>query len=238
MNLGENIYRFRTRQNMSQGDLADALDVSRQSVSKWENNNAVPELDKLVRMSKLFNITLDELIQGSEAPVPDASPVHPVPSQSSFPVRKLTGILLLVCGILGFLILTLLGGLLFGYLFGVPLAVIGAVLAFSEHDWLFRICWLMFACFCPVLSIFGYNFIRFDIHNVFSVTFLVLFSGLILWSVLGFRKKRLAPNSKKIALFSVCLLILVALFFSALLIPQSSPNELLTDEAEISVIAE
>ena len=35
MNLGENIYRFRTEKNMSQGDLADALEVSRQSVSKW-----------------------------------------------------------------------------------------------------------------------------------------------------------------------------------------------------------
>ena len=36
MNLGENIYRLRTEKNMSQGDLADALEVSRQSVSKWE----------------------------------------------------------------------------------------------------------------------------------------------------------------------------------------------------------
>ena len=50
MNLGERIYRLRTERNMSQGDLAEALEVSRQSVSKWENNSAVPELDKLVRM--------------------------------------------------------------------------------------------------------------------------------------------------------------------------------------------
>ena len=47
MNLGENIYRLRAEKNMSQGDLADALEVSRQSVSKWENNSATPELDKL-----------------------------------------------------------------------------------------------------------------------------------------------------------------------------------------------
>ena len=45
MNLGETIYRLRTERNLSQGDLADALDVSRQSVSKWENNSAVPELE-------------------------------------------------------------------------------------------------------------------------------------------------------------------------------------------------
>lgn len=64
MNLGENIYRLRTEKNMSQGDLADALEVSRQSVSKWENNSAVPELDKLVKMAELFGVSLDELVSG------------------------------------------------------------------------------------------------------------------------------------------------------------------------------
>lgn len=44
MNLGERIYKLRSVKNLSQGDLAEILDVSRQSISKWENNNAVPEL--------------------------------------------------------------------------------------------------------------------------------------------------------------------------------------------------
>ena len=47
MSLAENIYKFRTEQNMSQLDLADTLEVSRQSVSKWETGAAVQELDKL-----------------------------------------------------------------------------------------------------------------------------------------------------------------------------------------------
>ena len=64
MNLGENIYRLRTERNLSQGDFADALEVSRQSVSKWENNSAVPELEKLMKMAELFGITLDELVSG------------------------------------------------------------------------------------------------------------------------------------------------------------------------------
>ncbi|MBQ9976785.1 MAG: helix-turn-helix transcriptional regulator [Clostridia bacterium] len=53
MNLGEKIYTLRTKSNMSQGALADALDVSRQSISKWENNTSVPELEKLIKMSKI-----------------------------------------------------------------------------------------------------------------------------------------------------------------------------------------
>ena len=67
MNLGENIYRYRIGKNLSQGDLANELEVSRQSVSKWENNSAVPELDKMIRMSRLFGVTIDELVYGAKA---------------------------------------------------------------------------------------------------------------------------------------------------------------------------
>ena len=54
MSLSDNILKLRTGKNMSQLDLADALEVSRQSVSKWETGTAVPELDKLIKMAKLF----------------------------------------------------------------------------------------------------------------------------------------------------------------------------------------
>ena len=59
MSLGNNIYRLRTARNMSQGDLAEQLDVSRQSISKWETDGAVPELDKLIKLSSIFGVTLD-----------------------------------------------------------------------------------------------------------------------------------------------------------------------------------
>ena len=74
MCVGETIYRLRRERNLSQGDLADRLNVSRQSVSRWETGGAVPELDKLIRMSHLFGVTLDELVSGEE---PGAIPVSP-----------------------------------------------------------------------------------------------------------------------------------------------------------------
>lgn len=80
MNLGENIYRLRTEKNLSQGDLADALEVSRQSVSKWENNSAVPELEKLIKMAQIFGVTIDELVSG-EAKEQTAATPAPLPSQ-------------------------------------------------------------------------------------------------------------------------------------------------------------
>ena len=66
MTLGERIYNLRTEKEMSQGDLADALEVSRQSISKWETNGSVPELDKLIKLSEIFDVSLDELITGKE----------------------------------------------------------------------------------------------------------------------------------------------------------------------------
>ena len=78
MGLAENIHRHRTVKNMSQLDLAEALDVSRQSVSKWETGTAVPELDKLIKMSDLFGISLDELV-GRVTPEPNLSTTQKAP---------------------------------------------------------------------------------------------------------------------------------------------------------------
>lgn len=64
--LGQRIVRLRGEHNLSQGDLADALDISRQSVSKWENDISTPELDKLIRLAELFDLSMDALILGKE----------------------------------------------------------------------------------------------------------------------------------------------------------------------------
>ena len=64
MKLGEKIYKLRNQHKMSQEDLAQRLNVSRQSISKWENNTSVPELEKLIQLSEVFQITLDELVKG------------------------------------------------------------------------------------------------------------------------------------------------------------------------------
>lgn len=83
MGLGENIYKYRTEKKLSQEDFASAMEVSRQSVSKWENNQAVPELDKLIKMAKLFEISLDELVGNTPPVSPSAETVTPVPSVTS-----------------------------------------------------------------------------------------------------------------------------------------------------------
>ena len=71
MTLGETIRSIRSAKGMSQGDLADALDVSRQSVSKWETDASVPELDKLMKLCDLFGVTMDELVRGVKPELPE-----------------------------------------------------------------------------------------------------------------------------------------------------------------------
>jgi transcriptional regulator with XRE-family HTH domain len=62
MNFADNLIYLRKRENLSQEALADRLEVSRQAVYKWESGQSYPETEKLIAMSKLFNITIDELI--------------------------------------------------------------------------------------------------------------------------------------------------------------------------------
>ena len=63
MTIGEKIAKLRTAMGISQEQLAEKADVSRQSVSKWESNQALPQIDKVLLLCELFNISTDELLQ-------------------------------------------------------------------------------------------------------------------------------------------------------------------------------
>lgn len=82
MSLGTRINRLRTERKLSQGELAEALGVSRQSISKWNTGSSVPELDKLMKLSRLFGLTLDELVTG-EAAEKVESPASQTPAAGS-----------------------------------------------------------------------------------------------------------------------------------------------------------
>ena len=62
MTFGEKMQLLRKKSGMSQEELAHQLGVSRQAVSKWETDNGYPETEKIIRMGKLFHVTLDYLL--------------------------------------------------------------------------------------------------------------------------------------------------------------------------------
>lgn len=74
MTFGEKLQSLRAREGLSQDALAEALDVSRQAVSKWERDEAMPEAEKIVRISRRFGVTTDYLLleDAPERPTADS----------------------------------------------------------------------------------------------------------------------------------------------------------------------
>lgn len=63
MNFSEKLLILRKKKGLSQDQLAEILDVSRQSISKWESQQTLPELSKIVVMSDIFNVSIDQLLK-------------------------------------------------------------------------------------------------------------------------------------------------------------------------------
>ena len=74
MEFNNRLYQLRKQKGFSQEELANRLNVSRQTVSKWEVGDSTPDTEKLVAISDLFDVSLDMLIMGKEAPAPEAAP--------------------------------------------------------------------------------------------------------------------------------------------------------------------
>ena len=112
MTLAEKILSLRTQRGMSQDDLAEKLEVSRQSVSKWETAQSTPDLDKIIKLANLFGVTVDELVRDGERPQPPEPPEAKViyverekrglsPVQVLGVVTEVTGVALAIIGIMG-----------------------------------------------------------------------------------------------------------------------------------------
>jgi len=77
MTIGEQIQNLRIQKGLTQERLAEMLDVSRQSVSKWELGQAMPDVDKIIRMSELFDVSTDAiLLRDSETGEVNKNPLH------------------------------------------------------------------------------------------------------------------------------------------------------------------
>ncbi len=133
MTLGETIQEQRTKQNMSQGDLANELEVSRQSVSKWETDASVPELSKLVKMCEVFHISLDELVRKTKPEEAKSeqqnthSPVQEILFPAQNPARKIIAIVFLSVAAGLFLLFCILTGPISALIFSSPFLLLGTI---------------------------------------------------------------------------------------------------------------
>ena len=88
MTLGEKIQSLRKQHGMSQEQLADTLNVSRQAVSKWETDESQPDIDRLVEISSIFNVSTDYLIK-NKSTTTSVSLAKKSSSSSSFRTKRI-----------------------------------------------------------------------------------------------------------------------------------------------------
>ena len=109
MSFGERLQTLRKTKGMSQEQLAERLEISRQAVSKWEMNTSMPDADNLIELSNLFEVTIDYLLknQSKQEENPVAPEVPTVPQRQN-PVYWILGSIFLGLGTIGALIIGIL----------------------------------------------------------------------------------------------------------------------------------
>ena len=155
MTLAEKILHLRTELGLSQLELAEKLEVSRQSVSKWETGQSVPDLEKIIKLADLFGVSVDELVREGERPQPpqpEAKVVY-VKEKREWTAAQKLGICLLAAGGA----LTLLG-LAYGGalpLVGGALLVLGLPLLLArKHPWII-LSWMVVGISLVVFNPYG-----------------------------------------------------------------------------------
>ena len=145
MELYEKIVYLRRKKGLSQQELADKLDISRQSVYKWEQGISYPEIIKLPELAKLFDVTVDDLLNDSidltvikEEPVKKEQIVNRrsmLDYLLMIPIGLFFGILLFMFYVFGFMsvgfMFFFLASTIIGPLFGVFTLFIQDVLSFN-----------------------------------------------------------------------------------------------------------
>ena len=227
MTLGQNICRLRTEQGLSQGDLADALDVSRQSISKWETDASIPELEKLLRLSELFHITLDELVKGPDGSA-ETPPPAPEPPTAEAPaqdpeaellraldrgVNRTVGWVLLGFGALLTLLLAMLGDGLAGLLLASPLFLCGVICLTAKRRaglWCAWACGLLGLVWLRATTGIGWTDIfrapstvfRSDVAQIVSWAIAVFLLLLLIGTVRSFRDQVLPWEKRNIGKYA------------------------------------
>lgn len=158
MTLAEKIAALRGERKLSQGDLAEKLDVSRQSVSKWETGQAVPELDKIIRLADVFGVSVDELVRDGDKPQPEA-PKPEVTERVVYVKQQLArtqimGVVLLVLGLLSVILGMAVSGNSGTYtaLVGAGMVVLGLPLLLARKHPFVTTGWVVLVVSCLILN--------------------------------------------------------------------------------------
>lgn len=97
--FSQNLQKIRSKKNLSQEQLADKIGVSRQTISAWESGKASPELDKITAISKLFSVSIDELVGEIKTEASNFDKKEYEKNYSKIALLRASGIFILFSGI-------------------------------------------------------------------------------------------------------------------------------------------
>ena len=144
MTLGERIVNLRTVRGISQSDLAEAMEVSRQSVSKWETGTSTPDLEKLIKLADYFDLTLDQLVKGnipkeSAPPEPLPEPIDEILAPKRTKAKSLGLFFLGLSAFAAILSVVFLG--VVGLIFVIPFLLFGFICYFAQNRPILKAIW-------------------------------------------------------------------------------------------------
>ena len=152
MSIEENIYKLRKKNNLSQGDLALKMDVSRQSISKWETGLSVPDLKNIIKLSEIFDITVDEIVKDKN--INESKKENDELEDNNKSVERqrnktLGSIFMAVGALISIMSIFTVPG---GVLIGVPIFIFGIEIILIKRNIKLVIAWTALICFIGVFN--------------------------------------------------------------------------------------
>lgn len=148
ISIGQRIEEARKQHGYSQEYLAEKLNVSRQAVSKWEQNKSAPDTGNLIALSQLLNVTVEYLATGKTENVSQASPVQEDSNaHRKFTVQQIAGLIFLGAGLEAVVFGVLFSRVLFSY--AIYMFASAALCIFVRKR-----LWLAFLITFPILLFF------------------------------------------------------------------------------------
>lgn len=179
MNIAERIQKLRKSKNLSQEELANKIGVSRQAVSKWESEQSVPDLDKIITLSEFFNTSTDYLLKGKEHNDSDSNEML---SKGLYIVATFIIFFGLFSGITNWNenpILSEVGGAILIQSAGVVIYFISNIFSSFQVSIYLKLINIMFILFMPISiatgSILNGEVAPYPTYGIYIITFLFVF---------------------------------------------------------------
>ncbi|MCD8819494.1 helix-turn-helix domain-containing protein [Mammaliicoccus sciuri] len=113
MDFHKILKKKRIEADLSQEELAEQLNISRQSISKWENEKGYPNIETLLKISEIFNVTVDELLKGDDylknKIIQDSKKLKYPKWKSFFDILTFIGLIFIIAKIIVFIITKITG---------------------------------------------------------------------------------------------------------------------------------